>query len=613
GTLAIAMKHAGAMIDITPGATDGAAITSITVNSDVPTAAEEEPAADGNGTTMHYRTLTADATVVSSISAVISGATYVATLATPITVAANKRYPVTLTFKSQTLTATPSAPQDWTDGGMVPVPGYDRIIDSPEALAQLAQDVNDGTVASNISILQTADIDLSQLKPADEAGINPLTGSAYTYTATADAWVSIGKYGKTFSCKYNGNGHTISNLKGSSGLFGYCSGSLTGIHLRNVSLTGVNGVVGALANTVEGACCVTLCSATGNITAGTKAASGDSWIGGLIGSTSQQSGFPHITRCSADVDIDASTLTGAGSVGGFVGNRDVGYIVGCMATGDIKARGLLVGGFVGIDGSDGETYFCMATGNVEGSDSAAFVGMCSSTTISACYATGTVTGASSDFVCMDNSSPFYDCAYTGTMTHSTADVTGNVPVADIYATLTANNFSVTDLMTLHWSAADSYTLTEVARTWYATDIWKDNGTAAPTIDMTYEGWDGTYEGATPNLLAIDGQVAYYVAPVDATEASWNDIDFNTVCPAGWHVPTKDEFVAMTGLPVDSDFHGTNYAAIVAAFPVGEYWSSTKYENSESIEWGLYLRNDGTARFVYYDAAAPNRVRCVRKK
>lgn len=54
---------------------------------------------------------------------------------------------------------------------------------------------------------------MSRLKPVAEAGINPLTGTAYTYTATADNWVSIGKETRPFQGQYNGNGYTISNLK----------------------------------------------------------------------------------------------------------------------------------------------------------------------------------------------------------------------------------------------------------------------------------------------------------------------------------------------------------------------------------------------------------------
>lgn len=90
----------------------------------------------GSGTATHYRTLTAATTVVNSISAVIGGTTYTATLAAPITVAANKRYPVALSFKHQTLTATPSAPQDWTDGGNgTRCPAIPALLTPPERCA----------------------------------------------------------------------------------------------------------------------------------------------------------------------------------------------------------------------------------------------------------------------------------------------------------------------------------------------------------------------------------------------------------------------------------------------------------------------------------------------
>lgn len=618
GTLAITMKHAGAMIDITPGATDGATITSVTVNTDVPTAAEEEAAAGGSGTTMHYRTLTADATVVSSISAVVGGITYVATLATPIAVAANKRYPVVLSFKHQTLTATPSAPQDWTNGGTVPVPGgYTRFIDSPEALAQLAKDVNDGAVIEGV-ILQTADIDLSQLKPAAEAGTNPLTGTGYTYSATKDNWVSIGSNALYY--EYNGNGHTISNLKGSSGLFGKCFKNLTGIHLRNVSLTNAKGNVGALANEVAGELCVTLCSATGSITAAT--ANEESQIGGLIGCVWYAAGYSYITRCSADVDIDASALTGTGYVGGFSGSLDQCYVAGCMGTGNVNGGDLPTGGFMGEIKMSAQIYYCVATGNVTGSKSGAFIGKFNSyTSVYSCYATGTVTGATTDFIndAPNGGSGAEACAYTGGITSGNSlsgGIMGNVAVTDLYATVTANNLSFADVRTLHWSAADGYTLTQVTNTWYATDVWKDNGTAAPTIDMAYEGYDGPlYNGVKPNLLAISGQAAYYVAPVNVRNTSgqediqWGDVA-SISCPEGWRIPEISELKAMTGISGENTDYPDNYDAIKAAFPVGSYWSAT--EESSNYGYGMTISDAGTGFFANYKTDT-RKVRCVRAK
>ncbi|MCM0238777.1 hypothetical protein J8L13_15410 [Bacteroides fragilis] len=618
GKLAISMKHAGAMIDITPGETDGAIITSVTVNTDVPTVAEEESAVGGSGTELHYRTLTADATTVSSISAVIGGTTYTATLATPITVAANKRYPVTLTFKHQTLTATPSAPQDWTDGGTVPVPGYTRIIDSPEALAQLAQDVNGGGDDDLIAIaIQVADLDMSRLKPVAEAGINPLTGTAYTYTATADNWVSIGKETRPFQGQYNGNGYTISNLKsGDCGLFGYAKNAcLTGIHLRNVNLTG--SYTGGLAGIIMDKSYVTLCSVTGSITYN---GSNNVMAGGLIGNTATVGlEVPCITRCSADVDINIEGFS-SGYVGGFIGYLGYGCVAGCMATGDIKNQGgnLPTGGFAGEVQAQTKMDYCMATGNVTGSKSGAFIGKFNSgSSVISCYATGTVTGTTADFIndAPSNGSGGEACAYTGSVASNNSlsgGITGNVAVADLYNSVIHNNYSLADVKTLHWSVAEGYTLTEVTATWHAQHLWKDNGTAAPTIDMAYEGRP-LYNSSVPNLLAIPGKTAYWVAPDNISEGmSWTDIDFTTLCPAGWHVPTKDEFVAMTGRPADDSFANTNYAAIAAAFPVdGNYWSATE---SGSGAWVLGVSSsDDTSGIFEISKGSSYKVRCVRKK
>lgn len=130
-----------------------------------------------------------------------------------------------------------------------------------------------------------------------------------------------------------------------------------------------------------------------------------------------------------------------------------------------------------------------------------------------------------------------------------------------------------------------------------------------------------YKGKTPNLLAIPGQTAYWVAPENAaTSVAWTAVDFNTVCPAGWHVPTKDEFVAMLGNGSDWSPASSLFITVTAAFPheVGSsspscYWSSTG-DNTEpdyacfmSIQDNLFVPNNGDLK------SNPFNVRCVRKK
>ena len=121
-----------------------------------------------------------------------------------------------------------------------------------------------------------------------------------------------------------------------------------------------------------------------------------------------------------------------------------------------------------------------------------------------------------------------------------------------------------------------------------------------------------YEGQPAKLLAIPGRTAYWVAPVDAdTSAQWGSIDSNT-CPAGWHVPTKDEFVAMTGIPADASDHSENKDAIKAVFPgYNTYWSSAEDDNINA--WYLGVNTDGTSYISKRSKEGVSQLRCVRRK
>ena len=120
-----------------------------------------------------------------------------------------------------------------------------------------------------------------------------------------------------------------------------------------------------------------------------------------------------------------------------------------------------------------------------------------------------------------------------------------------------------------------------------------------------------YNGQSVNELAISGQTAFWVAPEDAsTSTQWGNINFSTICPAGWHVPTKDEFVAMTGITAGSSSASTNNDAIKAAFPAGDsYWSST--DGGTSNAWILYVDTDGASYIDNLNKTSSYRVRCVR--
>ena len=121
-----------------------------------------------------------------------------------------------------------------------------------------------------------------------------------------------------------------------------------------------------------------------------------------------------------------------------------------------------------------------------------------------------------------------------------------------------------------------------------------------------------YNGEPAHLLKVPGGTPYWVAPEDAgSSVNGSDINFSTICPKGWHVPTKDEFAAMTGIITIGSWVDTNYDAIKAVFPASNfYWSST--QSGPNALWGLFVITDGTSRINTSPKTDTNQVRCVRK-
>lgn len=121
----------------------------------------------------------------------------------------------------------------------------------------------------------------------------------------------------------------------------------------------------------------------------------------------------------------------------------------------------------------------------------------------------------------------------------------------------------------------------------------------------------TYNGQPAHLLALPGQTAYWVAPVNANEAiAWTDIDFDTICPEGWKVPGQDDLTAMTGCVVAAPATTDNLEAITAAFPVGSYWSSEEVSDPLALHLNVTPYSTG---LTSYRKADNNKVRCVKLK
>lgn len=217
----------------------------------------------------------------------------------------------------------------------------------------------------------------------------------------------IGSSDHPFTGRFDGQGHTISNVKISKdggtgvGFFNAIRGAtIKNLNLKDVSVTGgtnVGGLVGdaqvkldkndpakSVANLIGS------CSVSGTVT-------GRVSVGGLVGLSGGEydadTGFSiasAVNNCRADVNV---TGTGSGSdtnnkLGGLVGSN-AGAITASSASGTVAGENM-VGGLVG--NNTGDIYDSHASGAVAGSTNVGgFVGS-SSGIVQRAYSLGSVTG-----------------------------------------------------------------------------------------------------------------------------------------------------------------------------------------------------------------------------
>ena len=207
------------------------------------------------------------------------------------------------------------------------------------------------------------------------------SGGLVGYVETADVTLT--------GCSASGN---VTNNKDNYSRSGGLVGQMEGGKVLNCFATGnseTKGVFnGGLIGRTKGVE-VDGCYATGNVR---SAHTGYSNVGGLIGQVEGGS----IKNSYATGTVDAA---GQG-IGGLLGNINTGSVVKCHATGNVTTiQKHYVGGLIGIIDNGATIDRCYATGNV-GDDKAnrrgGLVGNAASgeITISNCYSTGAVTGAS---------------------------------------------------------------------------------------------------------------------------------------------------------------------------------------------------------------------------
>ena len=362
-------------------------------------------------------------------------------------------------------------------------------------MATLIYDVND---------LQDMNLDLA----ADYELANDIDASATVGWNAGAGFLPIGRTAPYFTGRFDGRGHTISNLfinrpaTDYIGLFGYTDGAtIQDVILTTVNITGddcIGTLIGYAENTT-----IKNCSSTGSL-------AGDDDSGGLIGyvvtgSINTCHSAVVVTSVSGywvgglvgetyDVDIDNSYATGNVTVGlnrflgGFIGYIWSPNITKCYSTGNVVAgniglhsNGYGVGGFVGHIREVGDITECYASGSVtvlaavghDTLENGGFVGQLNDAAISNCYARGAVTSDNAGGFAGTNDGSIDKCYATGLVTGG--DYCGGLIASSAtppYWNLATNSF---------W---DTQTTGQVT---------SDSGTGKTTAQMqtktTFSAWD----------------------------------------------------------------------------------------------------------------------------
>ena len=201
------------------------------------------------------------------------------------------------------------------------------IIDTPQKLAEIAYQCNNGQIYSGKYFKQTANISLAGGK-----------------------WVSIGDYGAIFGGTYDGGNFTISEMDSSTGLFNTVQGNLKNIRLENSSIinnsTGACGGIMAINMNIGGN--IYNCYVGSDV----EVISSGSYVGGIAGMTGV------ITNC-----VNYARVVGVDYVGGIVGSSMWGPISSCYNYGNVTGEDY-VGGIAGNCGGNIEK--CVSKAIVSG-------------------------------------------------------------------------------------------------------------------------------------------------------------------------------------------------------------------------------------------------------
>ena len=373
---------------------------------------------------------------------------------------------------------------------------------------------------------------------------NDIDLSAYS---EGEGWEPIGSTGAQFKGVFDGNGHTITNLKINRttnyvGLFGYATSTIKNVRVE-CDIQG-SCYVGALCGYGESS--FTDCRVSGTIIG-----TGNN-VGGICG---YGYGF---SKCKAEVNV-----TGKGNVGGIVGYAYGGGINTCMVEGEINNTSSCTGGIVGYAVSKCTVNNCIFLGSVNGKNYTG--GICGSTdstyyiTITRCFSNATIQGNSYVGGICGQAYGYYSSSFASPVKCVAANTSINASgLGRIVSSLSNSSTTISNLNNLSLSTTKVFfngtettvsdnvnngtgvgnallkrkaTYTDLG--WDFDEIWDiDEGTSYPYLRYFNPTEEQTFEYEAPTLAYGDAALTLPATTDQGLTIKWTSSDENKLSIAG---------------------------------------------------------------------------------
>lgn len=207
------------------------------------------------------------------------------------------------------------------------------------ALPEFSEGADTSTIQKfKISSADSLEALTTAVKENDGKGAYNLKGFTF-YLANdielSDTWTPISNVtypADAFAGTFDGNGHTISGLNGSNGLFGFVNGATIKNLKVEGTISGTSANVGGIVGKTQGKVTITNCSFTGSVS--TSKSGSSNAAGGIVGRVN--AGTLKVENCANHATVTAEKASAAGIIG-YGGSNKV-TITNCYNDGAISGQ-----------------------------------------------------------------------------------------------------------------------------------------------------------------------------------------------------------------------------------------------------------------------------------